>query len=87
MTERDTVLAGNGSPDAVSFQSNSPQDGPWKSFSDVTKGAEIRRGIFTLYLKREKAYLALTPEQLDRDYLLVTQLSRGIGELGLDGGT
>jgi hypothetical protein len=38
-------------------------------------------------LKREKAYLALTPAQLERDYLLVTQLSRGIGELGLDGGT
>ena len=53
----------------------------------MTKGAEVRTGIFTLYLKRDKAYLALTPGQLDRDYLLVTQLSRGIGELGLDGGT
>jgi hypothetical protein len=71
----------------VSFQPNSPQDGPWKSFSDVTKGAEIRSGLFTLYLKRDKAYLALTPAQLDRDFLLVTQLSRGVGELGLDGGT
>ena len=30
---------------------------------------------------------SLTPEQFDRDYLLVTQLSQGIGELGLDGGT
>jgi hypothetical protein len=63
------------------------EDGPWKSFSDVTKGAEVRTGIFTLYLKRDKAYLALAPTQLDRDYLLVTQLSRGIGDLGLDGGS
>ena len=44
-----------------SFQPNRPDDGPWKSFSDVTKGAEVRTGIFTLYLKRDKAYLALTP--------------------------
>ncbi len=75
------------SRDAVFQQDNSHKDGPWKSFSDVTKGAEVRTGVFTLYLKRDKAYLALTPAQLDHDYLLVTQLSRGIGELGLDGGT
>ena len=85
--ESETVPAGSAPEDAVYLQSNSPQDGPWKSFSDVTKGAEVRHGIFTLYLKRDKAYLALAPAQLDRDYLLVTQLSRGIGELGLDGGT
>jgi hypothetical protein len=73
--------------DAVFHQTASGKDAPWKSFSDVTKGAEVRTGIFTLYLKRDKAYLSLTPAQLDREYLLVTQLSRGIGELGLDGGT
>jgi len=86
-TERDTALSTSAARNAASFPQNSPQDGPWKSFSDVTKGAEVRSGIFTLYLKRDKAYLALTPAQLDRDYLLVTQLSRGIGELGLDGGS
>jgi hypothetical protein len=85
--EGDTLHSSTASRDIVSFQPNSHEDGPWKSFSDVTKGAEIRRGIFTLYLKRDKAYLALTPAQLGREYLLVTQLSRGIGELGLDGGT
>jgi hypothetical protein len=63
------------------------KDGPWKSFSEVTKGAQIQSGIFTIYRKRDNAYLALAPGQLDRDYLLVTQLSQGIGELGLDGGT
>ncbi|MBA3443358.1 MAG: zinc-dependent metalloprotease [Gemmatimonadales bacterium] len=72
---------------AVIHLEKSHKDGPWKSFSEVTKGAEVRTGIFTLYLKRDKAYLSLTPAQLDRDYLLVTQLSRGIGELGLDGGS
>ena len=58
------------------------QDTPWKSFSEVTKGADAASGIFTIYTKRDNAYLALTPVQLDRDYLLVTQLSQGIGELG-----
>ncbi|HEY5940849.1 MAG TPA: DUF5118 domain-containing protein, partial [Gemmatimonadales bacterium] len=86
-TESDTLLSPSAPTDAVVFQPNRLDDGPWKSFSDVTKGAEVRTGIFTLYMKRDKAYLALTPGQLDRDYLLVTQLSRGIGELGLDGGT
>jgi hypothetical protein len=62
------------------------KDGPWKSFSEVTKNATIQTGLFTIYRKRDKAYLALAPDQLDRDYLLVTQLSQGIGELGLDGG-
>jgi hypothetical protein len=63
------------------------KDGPWKSFSEVTKGAQVQYGLFTLYRKRDNAYLSLEPSQLDRDYLLVTQLSQGIGELGLDGGS
>ena len=83
----DTALFAGSSRDASVSQQYRADDGPWKSFSDVTKGAEVRSGIFTLYLKREKVYLALAPTQLDRDYLLVTQLSRGLGELGLDGGS
>jgi hypothetical protein len=63
------------------------QDDPWKSFSEVTKGSQVGSGLFTVYYQRDRALLALTPEQLDRDYLLVTQLSQGIGELGLDGGS
>src|SRR5918994_3297098 len=63
------------------------KDVPWKSFSDVTKGARIQNGLFTLYSKRDNTYLSLAPTQLDRDYLLVAQLSQGIGELGVDGGS
>lgn len=85
--EIDPALPTSGPRDAFFLQQNRVQDDPWKSFSDVTKGAEVRTGLFTLYLKRDKAYLSLTRSQLDRDYLLVTQLSRGIGELGLDGGS
>ena len=62
------------------------KDTPWKPFSEVTKGADIQTGLFTLYRKRDSAYLGIAPGQLDQDYLLVTQISQGIGELGLDGG-
>jgi hypothetical protein len=63
------------------------QDAPWKSYGEITRGSEAGTGLFTIYYKRDRAYLALTPAQLDRDYLLVTQIGQGIGELGLDGGS
>ena len=63
------------------------QDIPWKPYAEVTRGAEAAAGLFSVYYKRDQVLLGLTPEQFDRDYLLVTQLSQGIGDLGLDGGT
>ena len=83
----DTVVIPDASRDAVTLPERDRKDVPWKSFSDVTKGARIQNGLFTLYRKRENSYLSLAPTQLDKDYLLVTQLSQGIGELGLDGGS
>ncbi len=72
---------GVGKPDT------SKKDVPWKPFAEVTKDARVQTGLFTAYLKRESAFLALQPEQLDRDYLMVTELSQGIGEFGIDGGS
>lgn len=63
------------------------QDTPWKAYGEVTRGAEAASGLFSVYYKRDQVLLGLTSEQFDRDYLLVTQLSQGIGDLGLDGGT
>jgi hypothetical protein len=75
-----TALAatGTGSPAA--------QEAPWKPFAEVIAGAEGAAGIFSVYYKRDQILLGLGPEHFDRDYLLVTQLSQGIGDLGLDGG-
>jgi len=75
--------AGGGGPKPDSAK----KDLPWKPFGEVTKDARVQTGLFTAYLKRESAYLALKPEQLDHDYLMVTELSQGIGELGIDGGS
>ncbi|HXF96111.1 MAG TPA: zinc-dependent metalloprotease, partial [Gemmatimonadales bacterium] len=60
---------------------------PWKPWAEVTRDARVVPGLFTAYLKRESVYLALGPEHFDRDYLLVTQLSQGAGDFGLDGGS
>jgi hypothetical protein len=65
----------------------SKKDLPWKPWAEVTKDAQQLRGLFTGYLKRDNAYLAIKPDQFDRDYLLVAQLAQGLGDYGLDGGT
>ena len=62
------------------------KDLPWKPWPEVTKDARTLTGLFTVYLKRENVYLSLKPDQFDRDYLLVTQLSEGVGDYGIDGG-
>ena len=58
-----------------------------KNFGEVTRGSTIGTGLFTIYYKHDDILLSLSPAQLDREYLLVTQVAQGIGELGLDGGT
>src|SRR5213592_2855935 len=65
------VSGGGSKPDSAK------KDLPWKPFAEVTKDARVQTGLFTVYLKRESAYLALKPEQLDHDYLMVTELSQG----------
>src|SRR5437667_1479840 len=77
---------GGAGPGAVRPDTGRPEV-PWKPWKDVTKDTRIVSGLFTAYLKRENVYLALKPEQFDRDYLMVTELSQGIGEWGIDGGS
>jgi hypothetical protein len=85
-TESDTLIPAGGLAGDMILPERDRKDVPWKSFSEVTKGARVQNGLFTLYAKRDNTYLSLAPGQLDRDFLLVTQLSQGIGELGVDGG-
>jgi hypothetical protein len=56
-------------------------------YGEITRDSDVGTGLFTIYFRHDSVYLSLTPRQLDHDYLLVTQIAQGIGELGLDGGS
>lgn len=57
--------------------------GEWKK---VTKDAELKKGFFNLYKKRDNLYLEVTKEQLAKPFLYVVSTSRGIGSNFLLGG-
>lgn len=71
---------------AAPLQAHAQSDLAGKRFAEATRGSEVGTGLFTIYYKHDQILLTLSPEQLDHDYLLVTQVAQGIGELGLDGG-
>jgi hypothetical protein len=52
-------------------------------FEEVTKEAEKIEGLFTLYKKKDKLYLEVKPEQLDRDQIMTLTLESGIGARGI----
>jgi len=56
-----------------------------RPFEEVTDGLDKQEGLFTLYsnVKEGEAYLALQPEQLNKNYLLLATLESGLGEAGL----
>ncbi|HKQ59530.1 MAG TPA: zinc-dependent metalloprotease, partial [Candidatus Eisenbacteria bacterium] len=62
------------------------KDKPYQEWKKVTKDAEVKRGLFTLYQKRENLYLELAPDQLDKPVLGIFSLARGIGMNGVLGG-
>jgi hypothetical protein len=80
-------ISSDAPPDSgVILRDDRGKDVPWKPFGEVTKGAQVLPGVFTAYLKRDQVLLGIRPQQFDRDFMLVAQISQGIGELGLDGG-
>ncbi|HEY9877382.1 MAG TPA: zinc-dependent metalloprotease [Leptolyngbyaceae cyanobacterium] len=56
-----------------------------RPFDEVIDGLTTRKGLFTLYQNVEKnqAYLAIRPDQLSQNFLMVATLESGVGELGL----
>lgn len=57
-------------------------------FEDVVKDTEKLQGIFTLYRHKEKnkIYLELKPEQLNKNFMATSTLESGIGERGIYSG-
>lgn len=62
------------------------KDKPFQDWKKVTKDAEVSKGFFTLYKKRDNLYLELAPEQLDQPVLGIFSLARGIGSHFVLGG-
>ena len=56
-----------------------------RPFEELTKELEKQEGLFTTYsdLQKGKSYLALRPEQLNQNFLLIATLESGVGEAGL----
>jgi Met-zincin/Domain of unknown function (DUF5117)/Domain of unknown function (DUF5118) len=59
-----------------------------EQFNEVVKDAEKLEGMFTLYRQKEKnkIYLEIKPEQLQKNFLATATLESGIGERGIYSG-
>ncbi|MEH2311307.1 MAG: zinc-dependent metalloprotease [Nostoc sp.] len=59
-----------------------------KAFDEVIKDTQKSGGLFTLYRNKEKnkIYLEIKPEQLNKNYLATATLESGIGERGIYSG-
>ncbi|HEY4308251.1 MAG TPA: zinc-dependent metalloprotease [Pirellulales bacterium] len=55
-------------------------------FADVLKDAKTVDGLIKLHHKGEKVYAELSSSQLDRDFIVLISIARGIGEGALIGG-
>ncbi|QLE42813.1 DUF5117 domain-containing protein [Nostoc sp. C052] len=62
--------------------------GELEPFDEVIKGTQKSGGLFTLYRNKEKnkIYLEIKPEQLNKNYLATATLESGIGERGIYSG-
>ncbi|MEL6900718.1 MAG: zinc-dependent metalloprotease [Cyanobacteria bacterium J06606_4] len=75
----------NGSPvGAPAAERGSSTEG-MEAFATLTASLEKQTGLFTVYsdLQAGKSYLAIAPEQLNQNFLLITTLESGLGEAGL----
>lgn len=62
-----------------------PQSAPsapaskFPDFGNLVKGAKVYEGLFTLHEKEDKLYAELTPQQLNKPYLLPIAVAQGAG--------
>ncbi|MBD2354106.1 zinc-dependent metalloprotease [Tolypothrix sp. FACHB-123] len=68
--------------------SKPPKKDDLEAFDEVIKDTEKQQGLFTLYRQKEKnkIYLEIQPEQLNKNYLATSTLESGIGEQGIYSG-
>jgi Met-zincin/Domain of unknown function (DUF5117)/Domain of unknown function (DUF5118) len=65
-----------------------PKRDDLEPFDEVTKDTQKSTGLFTLYRNKEKnkVYLEIKPEQLNKNFLTTATLESGIGEGGIYSG-
>ena len=65
--------------------SKTPKKDDLEPFDEVIKDTQKSGGLFTLYRNKEKnkIYLEIKPEQLNKNYLATATLESGIGERGV----
>jgi hypothetical protein len=56
-------------------------------FAELTKDAEHLEGFLDLYRTDEKLYMAVSKEDLNKEFLMNFEIAQGIGSSGLYGGT
>jgi hypothetical protein len=66
--------------------SSSPTPPKYPPHTVVLKDAEVKPGLIPLYLKEDKLYAEIGGQHLNKDYIVVISIARGIGELPLVGG-
>ncbi|BBD67420.1 hypothetical protein NIES4072_52850 [Nostoc commune NIES-4072] len=68
--------------------SKTPTKDDLEPFDEVIKDTQKSGGLFTLYRNKEKnkIYLEIKPEQLNKNYLATATLESGIGERGIYSG-
>jgi hypothetical protein len=77
--------AGSAGPDGPSPAAK--QDGPFKPYGEVLKDTEAHEGLFTVHVKRDRSmFMEIAPEQLGREYGMLTHYSRGTGVYNLQDG-
>lgn len=75
---------------AVAGAQEVPQEAdesPFAAFEALAEGATHVGGFLEAYRKGDKLYLAITPDQLGRDFLVDYRVAQGIGARGVFGGT
>jgi len=69
-------------------ESKSPKEDELEDFAEVTKDTQKSEGIFTIYRhkNKNKIYLEIKPEQLQKNFIATSTLESGIGERGIYSG-
>ncbi len=69
-------------------ESKSPKEDELEDFAEVTKDTQKLEGIFTIYRhkNKNKIYLEIKPEQLQKNFIATSTLESGIGERGIYSG-